>query len=555
MRPTLLRLLIPALCAFSAFAATATAAPAGPTVGPSSYGSLVNNLASAERQVLQSYIDKDSPSDQRYYRDGVWMDPSVDCWSCYSTAGTAAAVMSLEGAGDPALQAIAIRTFDRSIDEHQKADGGFAGGAAGSDGVITAFWAGELGITYNALAPHIDPATRARWATSLGRAADYLINAGHTTWYANGNLNLRYAAVLYSAWLATGEPRFKSAYDAEWAFVTAPNQTRWTGYGLQITRQPTTPDGSDGAGYLAEGSGGAPGYDPSYTQTQLDFATSLYVMSKDPRVLRLMNLEVNQLLPRVDSAFTLDATNGSRKNYITPFMTSALAVLVHTGTRPDLAGLMPGQFARTVSEFRGAMGYTHPVFYKDLSMSLSTVVIDARSDTADATMPAATPLPAAVRTATPSAPATTPQASPAPASVPARATPSTAARSAVAAPTAAGAPKTAFAPAVVAPKLNDVSSDRIAPWAMTVAPKRSAGLKVTIAGVKGRSTVTAEVFSSAKGAHAAVARPLRRVVKRETAANYTVRVPLARGSSRTVVLRLTIVDATGRRTVVRTVKR
>jgi hypothetical protein len=489
-----------------------------------SYSSLVQKLADTDRQVLASYIAKDSPSDTRFYDDGVWMDPSVDCWTCFSTAATAAAIMSREGSGDAALQAVAVRTFNRSIDEHQNGDGSFSGTSSGP-GIDTAFWAAELGIGYFVLQDRIPAATRTRWATSIGRAADYLIAAGHTKWYANGNINLRYAEVLYLAWKATGETRFKQAYDAEWDFVLSPPQPRWAGYGLQMVKQPTNDAGTDGAAYLAEAATGAPGYDPAYTMVQLDNATELYVMSKDPRALRLMNLTINQLLKRVDAKWTLDALNGSRKSYITPFMTPALSVLARTGTRPDLVDSVAGQHARTIAEFRGAMTYTHPNFYKGLASWLSMPILDRQLDGRDFAV--AVPVPLAPPAGSPAASAAAPLrvTTPAP-------------------PAPAPAPKAASTTAAPA-----------ATWKIAAVKQRGRQLVVDLANIAGSSKVSADLYASARSAKAASSRPLRHVAVRQHAGRFAVRIPLkAIRKATTMTLKVTVVDKNGRRVVTQSVR-
>jgi hypothetical protein len=214
------------------------------------------------------------------------------------------------------------------------------------------------------LQANLSAQTRARWADAVQRAADYLINSGNMTWYINGNVNLRQTEVMWLAWAITGQQRFLTAYDQEWAFTTKPPH-RWSGYGLQVTRQPTRADGVDGKAYLAESDGiGTPGYDPSYTDAQLDTVTDLYVLTRDPRYLRLMNMMFNQLQPRIDRSWTLDAEGGSRKSYMTAFMDPAVSALAASGERPDLASELGSQVHRIQLEYRQSLSYTNVNFYK-----------------------------------------------------------------------------------------------------------------------------------------------------------------------------------------------
>jgi hypothetical protein len=142
-----------------------------------------------------------------------------------------------------------------------------------------------------------------------------------------------------------------------------------------LTHVPHRQDGSDGAGYLTESSGGSPGFDPSYTMAQLDTATELYVLTRDPRYLRLMNLLFNQERARINSAYTLNATGGSRKNLHTAFMSAGPAVLVLSGSRPDLVSFWSGQLRRIDVEYRTAMTYSEINYYKGLSSWLLDPVL------------------------------------------------------------------------------------------------------------------------------------------------------------------------------------
>ena len=322
----------------------------------------VSELAGLARRVLDSYIVRNGPHDPRYWRDGSFIaTDGPSCWSCYDTAATAAAVLSTYDGNEARLRNVAIATFTHVIRTYQAPSGEFASGA-----VMTGFISVELGLSYLELRSTLPASTSALWRESLQRAADWLIRTGQTTYYINGNVNLRQTEVMWLAWSATGAARFRTAYQHEWRFTISPPK-RWTGFGLQLTHSPTGPDGAAGAGYLAESGGGAPGYDPSYTMVQLDIATELYILTRDSRYVRLMNLLFNQERPRINAAFTLNATGGTRKDDDTPFMSAAPAVLVLTGQRPDLRRFWLGQLRRIQHEYRGAMTYTVPNYYKGLS--------------------------------------------------------------------------------------------------------------------------------------------------------------------------------------------
>ena len=322
----------------------------------------VSQLAGLARRALDSYVIRSGPHDPRYWQDGSFIATNgPSCWSCYDTAATAAAVLSTYGHENAGLRNVAIDTFTHVIHTYQAPSGEFA-----PDGVTTGFVTVELGLSYLELRDTLPAPTRASWRASLVRAANWLIRTGQTTFYINGNVNLRQTEVMWLAWAATGDPRFHTEYQHEWRFTISPPK-RWTGFGLKLTRSPTSADGAGGAGYLAESGGGTPGFDPSYTMVQLDTATELYILTRDSRYLRLMNLLFNQERPRINAAFTLNATGGTRKHDDTPFMSAAPAVLVLSGQRPGLRRFWLGQLRRIQHEYRGAMVYTAPNYYKGLS--------------------------------------------------------------------------------------------------------------------------------------------------------------------------------------------
>lgn len=301
----------------------------------------------------------------------------MGCWPCNLGPAISDAILARR---DRTRLPVVIDSFDRALADHQTPGGSFVGDD-NAGGIDTAFFVPELGTALITLGPRLDAATRARWAAAIVRGADYLIRSGDTTWYVNGNINLAFTEVLYLAWRVSRQERFARAYEASWSFLTNPPRPRWAGYGLVVERSPASRGraravASRTAGYLTESSGRGPGFDPEYTQLQLDTAASLFVLSHDPRALRLMNLLMNAELPRVSSTFILNATGGSRHSLRTPFLTSALSLLVRYG-RPGLARLLPAQTAQLISSYRTYMVYTNRNFYFGLSRWLAPLLLDA----------------------------------------------------------------------------------------------------------------------------------------------------------------------------------
>ncbi len=333
-----------------------------------------HQVESDYRQLTKEVLTGYSSSKERYYASGLWENGDPSCWYCNAGPAVGAAYLSDE---DPAMAEVAIATLDRAISEHRLANGSFSGNT--SPGITSAAFGIELGLAYIRLEPHLPAATRTLWQETLGGIAGFLISDKDATWYANGNINASYAGALYFAWRATGDQQYLDAYNAELAFTEAPTGHQWEGFGLVITQQPTAADGSDGRGFLTEGS--PPGWDPEYSHLQLDWLSALYSASGDPRVLRLLNLILNQELTRVDPAtFVLDAIGGTRKNEMMPFTSAALPLLVIDGKRPDLAPLLPAAFARLSSEYRESFRYTEHNFYRGVSLWLAPILLATSGD-------------------------------------------------------------------------------------------------------------------------------------------------------------------------------
>ena len=153
-------------------------------------------------------------------------------------------------------------------------------------------------------------------------------------WYTNGNVDICHAAWVYLVWQATGDQKYKELFEVCWRHTLLPSQIRWKGYGFFYLKKATKADGSDGSGYITEASG-APGFDRNYGMLQLSMVARLYVRSHDPRVLRLLNLLCNSLLPHLNKeTMILNCLYGSRHSDFSPFATSGAPVLAWLGAMP-----------------------------------------------------------------------------------------------------------------------------------------------------------------------------------------------------------------------------
>ena len=156
-------------------------------------------------------------------------------------------------------------------------------------------------MTYLELESSLDAPTRARWSASIGAAADYLINSGNTTWYVNGNVNLRQTEVMWLAWVATQQPTLPHRLRLRVVHGGSPKPAR-AGQASAFTSpaRPVEPTDSAVQGFRPSPAVAHPDSIRNYTDAQLDTATDLYVLTRDPKYLRLMNLLFNQLQPLID---------------------------------------------------------------------------------------------------------------------------------------------------------------------------------------------------------------------------------------------------------------
>lgn len=335
---------------------------------------------------------------QLSFKNGVWTDAgNSGCWACTDggpMTGAAAAYV-VGGAHNKKLLAEAIQSANTAIRTVQQANGSFVDPTVAGESVpiTTAFYGVQLGMTDFLLRPYLDAATRQRWANALSSATMFLVNDGSTVWYANGNINLAYTELAWSAWNATGSQALKQIFNDSWNFTISPSSAKWPGFGLIITKAPTFADGSNGSGYLAESNGtDAPGWDPCYSMTQLDVLAPLYVMSHDSRVLRVMNLEFNQERTRVNpNTWVLNCADGTRHTDAVDneaFQSSSIAALSMLGGRVGLLNEVSPELAAERRWFTTSLGAGKSKQYLSDSMlyrrtfgnDIATIALAAEED-------------------------------------------------------------------------------------------------------------------------------------------------------------------------------
>lgn len=378
------------------------AAPPDPAVVSSAADCLYDTLGALYR--------RSSATDTQYYDAGLWRYKDCACISALGGPASAAAALARYYAGQPQptdplarltraeridwLRYLAVESNERLLRDYLRPDGALCGTAEHeqSPEICSKFFGCELGSALLDLGADAPATVREHWRGVLTGFVEFLLRngnltdgtPGHRNWYTNGNIELGEAELLWLTFKATGEPRYRDLFELQLAFTLDPPQARWPGFGLRYSRTPQRPDGADGAGYLAElGSGPAPGYDGSYTGVQLDIACRLYLHSRDPRVLRLVHLLLNQLLDHRDptakpESWILDLTGGSRRNYKAPLLSPGLAVAAWLGGRDDLAPLVASQWAVVEGQYRAmAFGnWNSPNLYRGLGNEVA-VLLDA----------------------------------------------------------------------------------------------------------------------------------------------------------------------------------
>ena len=350
-------------------------------------GALAHRVADGTLQCLETLATAAKNNGTLSYSDGVWHSPAQPkAWDSHVAAGTAAAGLWQSGLFDQMpekkaqLRAWAVETFDRAIKEHRNTDGSF-GNKEVPEGM---FFLVELSTVCLRLDADLDAERKAVWCDALLKGIGVLVDTGNLynektkrNWYANGNLELDEATLLYNTYTLTQDETYKAMFERQLAFTLYPDRPRWRNFGLYYGLEPARPDGLDGRGYLAENASGFPGYDGDYTHFQSSIAAKLYLASQDPRILRLVNLFLNQMLPHVDrETWIFDATSGSRHSTVMPLTTPAYAVSALECNRKKLLAELDEQVSMTLAHYNKAAkeGWLHPGMYRGLNGELVTLL-------------------------------------------------------------------------------------------------------------------------------------------------------------------------------------
>lgn len=351
--------------------------------GATNHSALARQIADGIYECLDCASSKEKSGGKLYYDGGIWRSPNQEkTWDAHTSPGSAAAALWSSGLfnDNPAkkeqLFRWAVDTFDRAIKSYRQPNGYIGVTPAPS----CMFFLVELGSAYIDLEPALDQEHKTLWKDVLVKGINAMMERGDLlnlstgrNWYTNGNIELDEALMLYYAFNATGDAKFKDMFERQFAFTLAPGQEKWKEFGLQVTRKPAREDGSDGKAYLSEGGGKEAGFDPDYSMFQASIAARLFLATADARVLRLTNLLLNQVLTKVDrSTWILDATGGTRRNNKQPFTSAALLVATFQGGRKEFQQDLPAFVKLALEKQKGGcvQGWLAPGMYRGFSTSL-----------------------------------------------------------------------------------------------------------------------------------------------------------------------------------------
>ncbi len=350
-------------------------------------GALSRRIADGTFDCLDTIATAAKNNGTLYYADGLWHSPFLaTSWDTHTAAGAAAAGLWQSGLFDQTpdkkelLRAWAMDTFDRAIKDHRNADGSFGK----KDVPESLFFLVELSSACLRMDAGLDAGRKSAWQEALAKGIGQLVETGNLyndktkrNWYANGNLELDETTLLFYAFKVTHDERYREMFERQLAFTLYPDRPRWRNFGLYYGSEPARPDGVDGSGYLAENASGRPGYDGDYTHFQSSIAAKLFLASEDPRILRLVNLFLNQMMPHVDrETWIFDATAGSRHSTMLPLTTPAYVVSAFECNRKKLLAEIDEQVSMTLAHYRKAAkeGWLHPGMYRGLNGELVTLL-------------------------------------------------------------------------------------------------------------------------------------------------------------------------------------
>lgn len=248
----------------------------------------------------------------------------------------------------------AIATIEGAITARLQANGSLGQTALGDNTIDTMEFCKILATclyTYGATLPVV---TRTSWEDVLLGAAQYMRTSGAMLYYTNGNIEIGEHAFQRMAYKLTGDYTVGQYAEKAWRVAHNPEveiHPSWAGWGYVYTGTPD-PDVAPwdasalaATGYFTEQGGGGNGLDWDYTQYNASECALLYLFDREPRLVRLINLQLNTIWPRLNTTtWELNTMGGTRQGFAAPttprpitFDTPALIVANELFGRTGLA--------------------------------------------------------------------------------------------------------------------------------------------------------------------------------------------------------------------------
>lgn len=310
--------------------------------------------------------------------DNTWsntIDPMPDYWGNAASPAAACAVYDHIKQGtkwmNRAVNAIesSLTTYGSNVTVE-----GFGPVGSTDNSIDTMEFGRFVAMTLLLYGDKLDGARRARWLDKLVQGCDYMRAHGNFEYYTNGNIMLGNYSYAKLVGLLSRQQRIHDMAERNWWMLIEPYVVRpgqgWEPYGFkQSAVDPYPWDGSTTSGYFTETGAGGTGLDYDYSQYQLSIMSFIYVLTRDARIPRYMNLLINQIWSRVSLVdVTINTKLGTRHTETTdrflPYTTSSLGTATQLLGRTDLGAdpLTPQFYTVNTANYPGGNNAMQNIF-------------------------------------------------------------------------------------------------------------------------------------------------------------------------------------------------
>lgn len=332
---------------------------------------------------IAAYATPQAPKDPTWFTNGHWVG-SDETLAKTQGGGLAACAIGWKYSNETngCLVSMCDQTIAWTIANYQRPDGAF-GKPGDPNAAITNVWfVRDFALAWAIIGHAFSANKAAAYEKALRAALDWHLARGETKWWTNGNLEVAEAEMWFNGWKATGDPRYKTAYEAQIPWLIKPPQDKFNGKGWRTSKATARMEGffteDPPPSYPVTWTVTEKQYDPEYSQVQLTSMTRLFVTSDNPWLLGLGQGLLDKLLHRVNATYQLDCAGGSRHGEPgrkAAFVTPALAVYSRHG-RPDLVGRAQAQWPVIDATFRQTFTYASINWYQELATGPGAILLD-----------------------------------------------------------------------------------------------------------------------------------------------------------------------------------